>query len=246
MHLHGQRSSTNSNQITVGVIIPAFNEEQSIRRVLDDIPREFSNDAYEVAIRQIVVVDNGSTDATASVAEKAGAKVLYEPRSGYGQACFTGLQTLFKCDIVVFLDGDYSDYPEEMQDLIIPICKDGVDLVIGSRTRGKNQPGALLPQAIIGNFVSTWIIRLLFGVKYTDLGPFRAVSWEALKRIDMQDRDFGWTVEMQVKAAKLQMRTLEVPVSYRKRIGRSKISGTLAGSVRAGFKILLTIYRHAR
>ena len=244
--MHGQQSSTNSNQITVGVIIPAFNEEQSIRRVLDDIPRGFANDTYGVAIRQIVVVDNGSTDATASVAEKAGAKVLYEPQPGYGQACFMGLQTLCKCDIVVFLDGDYSDYPEEMQDLILPICRDGVDLVIGSRVRGKNQPGALLPQAIFGNFVSTWIIRLLFGVKYTDLGPFRAVRWEALKRIDMQDRDFGWTVEMQVKAAKLHMRTLEVPVSYRKRIGRSKISGALAGSLRAGFKILLTIYRHAR
>lgn len=219
----------------ISVIIPAFNEERAIGRVIDEIPNTVS---------EVIVVDNGSTDATAAIAQLRGAVVVHEPTRGYGQACLRGLSVLSDTDIVVFLDGDYSDFPEEMPALYEPIVSGAADLVVGSRVLGQREKGALLPQARFGNWLSTRLIRWLFGVSFTDLGPFRAIDHKALKRLEMCDRDFGWTVEMQVKAARLEMRCTEVPVRYRKRIGISKISGTLSGSVRAGHKILWTIFKY--
>jgi glycosyltransferase involved in cell wall biosynthesis len=221
----------------IAVVIPALDEEQAIGKVLRDIPE---------GARQVVVVDNGSRDRTAEVARGLGAEVVAEPRRGYGQACLTGIAQLDRPDIVVFLDGDYSDYPEEMSELVAPLLTGEADLVIGSRTLGQREKGALLPQARFGNWLSTLLIRLLFGVSFTDLGPFRALRFDALQRLAMQDRDFGWTVEMQVKAARLGLRAVEVPVRYRRRIGTSKITGTLSGTLRAGHKILWTIFRYAR
>ena len=221
----------------IAVVIPALDEEQAIGKVLRDIPEGAS---------QVVVVDNGSRDRTAEVARGLGAEVVAEPRRGYGQACLTGIAQLDRPDIVVFLDGDYSDYPEEMSALVAPLLTGEADMVIGSRTLGQREKGALLPQARFGNWLSTLLIRLLFGVSFTDLGPFRALSFDALQRLAMQDRDFGWTVEMQVKAARLGLRAVEVPVRYRRRIGTSKITGTLSGTLRAGHKILWTIFRYAR
>ena len=222
----------------VAVIIPALDEEDAIVRVLGDIPDELS--------ATVIVVDNGSTDRTAARARDCGATVVAEPRSGYGQACLAGLAALPEgVDIVVFLDGDYSDYPSEMSTLVEPIASDAADLVIGSRVLGETETGALLPQARVGNALATWLIRHLFGVKYTDLGPFRAVRLTALKKLHMADRNFGWTVEMQVKAARRGLRIAEVPVRYRRRIGKSKITGTFLGSVRAGYKILWTIFRRS-
>ena len=220
---------------SISVIIPAFNEERAIGKVLDEIPHR---------VAEVIVVDNGSTDATATVAQSRGANVVHEPIRGYGQACLRGLSALSATDIVVFLDGDYSDFPEEMPTLYEPIETGAADLVIGSRVLGQREKGALLPQARFGNWLSTYLIRWLFGVSFTDLGPFRAIDYTALKQLEMCDRDFGWTVEMQVKAARLRLRCMEVPVRYRKRIGTSKISGTVSGSMRAGHKILWTIFRH--
>ena len=221
----------------IAVVIPALDEEQAIGKVLREIPEGAS---------QVVVVDNGSRDRTAEVARGLGAEVVAEPRRGYGQACLTGIAQLDRPDIVVFLDGDYSDYPEEMSTLVAPLLTGEADMVIGSRTLGQREKGALLPQARFGNWLSTLLIRLLFGVSFTDLGPFRALRFDALQRLAMQDRDFGWTVEMQVKAARLGLRAVEVPVRYRRRIGTSKITGTLSGTLRAGHKILWTIFRYAR
>ena len=221
----------------IAVVIPALDEEEAIGKVLHDIPD---------GISQVVVVDNGSSDRTAEVARRLGAEVVAEPRRGYGQACLTGITQLDRPDIVVFLDGDYSDYPEEMSELVAPLLAGEADMVIGSRTLGQREKGALLPQARFGNWLSTLLIRLLFGVSFTDLGPFRALRLDALERLAMEDRDFGWTVEMQVKAARLSMRVVEVPVRYRRRIGTSKITGTLSGTMRAGHKILWTIFRYAR
>ena len=222
---------------SIAVVIPACNEEAAIGKVLAAIPKDL--------VKQVVVVDNGSADATAFRARSMGAKVVSEKRRGYGRACLVGVAALREPDIVVFLDGDYSDYPEEMPALVAPLLEGNADLVIGSRTLGKRQRGALLPQAWLGNVLATWLIRRFFGVTYTDLGPFRAIRYDALKRLNMEDCDFGWTVEMQVKAARRGMRVAEVPVRYRRRIGTSKISGTIRGSVGAGCKILLTIFRHA-
>lgn len=221
------------------VIIPALNEEVSIGRVIADIPRDL--------VTEVVVVDNGSSDSTAKVASGCGATVIDEERRGYGQACLAGINHIknssYPPDIIVFLDGDYSDYPGEMKNLVSPITNGGYDLVIGSRTIGERQKGALLPQAIAGNYVATSLIRLLYGVSFTDLGPFRAIKYDKLLSLDMGDRTFGWTVEMQIKAAKKGLRCTEVPVSYRKRIGTSKITGTIAGSFMAGVKIIWMIFR---
>ena len=221
------------------VIIPALNEERSIGQVIAEIPRGL--------VTEIVVVNNGSTDSTAQVASDSGATVIDEERKGYGQACLAGISYIksfsYMPDIIVFLDGDYSDYPGEMKDLISPITEDGYDLVIGSRTIGERQKGALLPQALVGNYVATRLIKLFYGVSFTDLGPFRAIRYDKLLSLDMRDRTFGWTVEMQTKAAKKGFRCAEVPVSYRKRMGTSKITGTITGSFMAGVKIIWMIFR---
>jgi glycosyltransferase involved in cell wall biosynthesis len=220
------------------VLIPALNEEQAIAQVLASIPPGLA--------QEVVVVDNGSTDHTAEVARSLGARVISEVRRGYGQACLSGLAALRPVDIVVFLDGDYSDFPEDMPALLEPILRGEADLVIGSRVLGQRQAGALLPQQRLGNALATWLIRLFFGVRYTDLGPFRAIRTEALGPLQMQDRDYGWTVEMQVKAARAGLRLAEVPVRYRRRLGTSKISGTLKGTFKAGYKIITTILRYRR
>jgi glycosyltransferase involved in cell wall biosynthesis len=223
----------------VVVIIPALNEEDAIVRVLADIPGLAS---------EVIVVDNGSDDETSTRAEAAGARVVREPIRGYGQACLAGIAALPKdTDIVVFLDGDYSDRPAEMVYIVEPLLRGTADLVIGSRVLGEREQGALLPQARFGNALATFLIRILYGVRYTDLGPFRAIRAEALLQINMVDRDFGWTVEMQVKAARRGLRGVEVPVSYRKRYaGASKVTGTLSGTLRAGWKILYTIFLNTR
>ena len=218
------------------MIIPVFNEQKAIQNVLSDIPDHLDAD--------VVVVDNGSTDRTVELARQMGARIVHEHRRGYGWACLAGIAALHKPDIVVFLDGDYSDYPDEMTGLVKPIVEGRADLVIGSRILGNREAGALLPQARFGNWLATWLIRRLFEACFTDLGPFRAITYPALLQLEMQDRTFGWTVEMQVKAAGLKLRFLEVPVSYRRRIGVSKITGTVGGTIRAGWKILYTIFRY--
>ena len=219
----------------VSVIIPVLNEEQSIAAVLEDIPDVAS---------EVIVVDNGSTDQTASIARTRGAVVVTEPRRGYGHACLRGIEAVNDPEIVVFLDGDFSDYPSEMNLLIAPIRSNEADLVIGSRMLGISSRGALPPHARFGNHLAGLLIHLFFGFLYTDLGPFRAIRTDSLKSLGMVDRTFGWTVEMQIKAIRKGLRIREIPVSYRKRIGKSKISGTLIGSIKAGFKIIWTILKY--
>lgn len=222
------------------VIIPAYNEENSIGKVVNDIPAGL--------VAEVIVVNNNSSDATDGNARAAGATVLHEERPGYGHACLKGLCYIRQLqpapDIVVFLDADYSDHPEEMPLLLQPIIKEGMDMVIGSRALGKKEKGSMTPQQVFGNWLATRLLKNLYGVQYTDLGPFRAIRYDKLLEIDMQDTTYGWTVEMQLKAAKLKMRTCEVPVSYRKRIGFSKISGTVKGTVLAGYKIISTIFKY--
>ena len=220
----------------IAVVIPALNEEASIGRVLSAIP-DWVDD--------VIVADNGSTDRTPEVARQHGARVVLEPERGYGAACLAGIAALRNPDIVVFLDADFSDHPEEMARLVDPILNGRAELVIGSRVLGEHEPGALTPQARFGNRLACALIRLIWGARFTDLGPFRAIRFTALQELKMRDRDFGWTVEMQVKAASRRMPSCEAPVSYRRRIGRSKISGTLSGVVKAGIKILYTIFKHA-
>lgn len=194
----------------------------------------------------MIVCDNGSSDNTAAVAEHHDAVVVVEPRRGYGWACLAGMAKAreFEPEIVVFLDGDYSDHPEEIPRLINPIRSGEADLVIGSRVRGEREPGSLLPQARFGNWLASALIRIFWGFRYTDLGPFRAIQWQRLLALDMQDKTYGWTVEMQIKALQHNLRVVEVPVSYRKRIGKSKVSGTFSGTLKAGYKILWTIFKY--
>lgn len=227
----------------VVVIIPAFNEELSIAKVIQEIPRNM--------IEEIIVVNNNSTDRTAEIATKCGATTLHEPIKGYGKACLRGLDYLAqknevsRPDIVVFLDGDYSDYPDEMNLLLEPILKHDYDMVIGSRTKEKRQRGAMMPHQRFGNWLATSLINWIWKIKFTDLGPFRAITYGKLLQLNMQDTNYGWTVEMQVKGAKQKLKCKEVPVSYRKRTGKSKITGTIKGSILAGWKILTTIFKHA-
>ncbi len=220
----------------VSVVIPALNEGEAIGRVLADIP---------AWVDQIIVADNGSTDGTADEACGGGATVVHEPRRGYGSACLKAMAALERPDIVVFLDGDYSDYPAEMEAVVQPIVAGDADLVIGSRVLGDAAPGALITTQRFGNWLSCLLIRLIWGVRFSDLGPFRAIRFDALQKLNMRDPDFGWTVEMQVKAAQQGLRVTEVPVSYRPRIGRSKVSGTVRGVWGAGTKILYTIFAAA-
>ncbi|MBI5248744.1 MAG: glycosyltransferase [Desulfomonile tiedjei] len=217
----------------VAVIIPALNEEKAIGKVIAAIPGW---------VDDVIVVDNGSTDDTPTVAAQAGARVVYESRRGYGSACLTGISSLENADIVVFVDGDFSDRPEEADMLVDPIVAGQADMVIGSRVLGNREHRALTPQAIFGNWLACALMALFWKVRFTDLGPFRAISFTALQGLGMKDPDYGWTVEMQIKAVLAGLKVREVPVSYRRRIGKSKISGTIRGVVGAGTKILGTIF----
>ena len=221
----------------ISVIIPALDEEESIGQVLNDIPGEI--------VEEVIVVDNGSSDNTVTVSKGLGVNVILEPLKGYGAACLRGISILKQdTDIVVFLDADYSDYPQDLHTVVKPIIDDDAEMVIGSRMLGVRKKGALLPQAIFGNKLATFLIRLFWGFKYTDLGPFRAIKYRDLIALNMIDKNFGWTVEMQIKALKKGLRIAEVPVRYRKRIGKSKITGTFSGTVRAGVKIIYTIFKY--
>ena len=225
---------------SIVVIIPAYNEENSIQKVIHDIPKEL--------VDEIIVVNNNSNDATESKAFEAGATVLKEKQQGYGAACLKGMEYVAagtkKPGIVVFIDADYSDHPEQMPSLIKPIVEDQVDLVIGSRALGRRSKGSMTPPQIFGNHLATTLMRWLYKVHYTDLGPFRAIRYSALLKLEMKDRNYGWTVEMQLKAAKQKMKVCEVPVDYRERIGFSKISGTIKGTIGAGYKIITTIFKY--
>ena len=224
----------------VDVVIPALDEEEALPHVLAAIPSGL--------VRRVVVADNGSRDRTASRAREAGAEVVSEPRRGYGAACLKALAHLRADppDVVVFLDGDHSDHPEELPSLLAPISAGHADFVVGSRALGVSERGSLTPQQRVGNAIACVVLRLVYGARYTDLGPFRAIRWDALERLGMVDRDYGWTVEMQIKAARRRVPHAEVPVSYRRRIGVSKVSGTLRGTLGASRKILWVLARHAR
>lgn len=224
------------------VIIPAFNEENSVGKVVNDIPKDW--------VKEIIVVNNNSNDQTAVNAQNAGAIVIHEPVQGYGNACLKGMAYLvdhnITPDIVVYLDADYSDYPEQLIELVQPIINDKIDLVIGSRALGAKEKHSMTPQQVFGNWLATFLIKLIYKVQFSDLGPFRAVKYSSLLKINMQDKTYGWTVEMQVKAAKLKMKCIELPVDYRVRIGKSKVSGTLKGTIMAGYKIITTIFKYSR
>jgi len=219
------------------VIIPAYNEEDSIAKVIGDIP--------QYLVSEIIVVDNNSTDGTAEVARNSGATVLIEQRKGYGAACLRGIEYLknIKPEIVVFLDGDYSDYPGELSDIIDPILEKKYDFVLGSRVMGKREKGSLPIQSRLGSLIAGFLIKLFWNVKYTDLGPFRAIRYSKLLQLNMNDKWYGWTVEMQIRAAKKNLKIIEIPVSYRKRIGKSKVTGTVRGTIMASIIIMKTIFK---
>lgn len=226
---------------TIDVIIPAYNEQDAIANVINEIP-------INIGVNEIIVVNNASTDRTVQAAKNAGATVLNQPIMGYGNACLKGMSHIqhkeVQPGIIVFLDGDYSDYPQEMQKLVQPILDDDIDMVIGSREMGERQKGAMMPQQIFGNWLATSLIRLFYGYRFTDLGPFRAIKWQKLLELKMADKTYGWTCEMQVKAARQKFSCIEVPVNYRKRIGKSKVTGTIKGTVLAGYKIIWTIFKN--
>jgi glycosyltransferase involved in cell wall biosynthesis len=222
----------------VAVIIPAYNEAPSISKVVNAIPLEINT--------TIIVVNNGSTDNTVEEATRAGAIVLNESRKGYGWACLKGIEYAQKdgADILVFMDGDFSDYPSEMSLLIDPIAAGKMDFVLGSRVLGERERGSLTPQQVFGNWLATRMIRIFYGARFSDLGPFRAIRTDALNSLKMSDKTYGWTIEMQIKAVKNKLRFCEIPVTYRKRIGVSKVSGTVKGTVRAGIKIIWAVFKY--
>ena len=222
----------------IGVIIPAYNEAAAIAKVIAELPPQ---------VNEVVVVDNNSTDSTASIAKAAGATVLSEKRKGYGYACLKGLDYFRKNtppEIVVFLDGDYSDYPEELTHLIAPISSNTVDFVVGARVKEKREQGALTPQQIFGNWLACFLMKILFNARFTDLGPFRAIRWDTLEKLQMSDKTYGWTIEMQLKILRHKIPYEEIAVSYKKRIGVSKVSGTVKGTIFAGAKIIGWIFKH--
>ncbi len=221
------------------VVIPAFNEARSIGLVVGDLPADL--------VEEVVVVNNASTDETEANARNAGATVVREAKSGYGNACLRGIAyaRTRQPDVVVFLDGDYSDHPEELRALVAPVLAEEADFVVGSRMLGRREKGAMLPQALVGNALACALMRLFWGARWTDLGPFRAITFEALEKLGMEDQTFGWTIEMQIRAVEAGLRCAEVPVSYRRRVGVSKITGTLSGTLRASYKILWTVFRYA-
>lgn len=224
----------------IKVIIPAFNEADSIAHVIKELPKTVS---------EVIVVNNNSTDHTVKNAEDAGATVLSEPKKGYGYACLRGLDYVASLpkqpDIIVFIDGDYSDYPEELDKVIAPILENNTDFVVGARKKSLREEGSMTPQQVFGNWLATFLMRLFFGAKFTDLGPFRAIKYEKLKELNMEDKTYGWTVEMQLKILKKKMTYTEVPVRYKRRIGISKVSGTVKGSIFAGIKILGWIFKYS-
>ena len=225
--------------VNIVVIIPAFNEEEAVGKVVEEIPKY---------VEEVIVVDNNSSDQTANVAQKAGATVLFEKQKGYGKACLKGIDYINnkkdKPKIVVFLDADYSDYPQQMDRIIQPIIDQKAQLVIGSRELGHREKGSMTIPQIFGNRLSSVLLKWLYGANFTDLGPFRAITYDALLQLKMRDQNFGWTVEMQVKALKNKLSYCEVPVDYKNRIGHSKVSGTFKGSVMAGYKIITTIFKY--
>ena len=224
----------------IKVIIPAFNEAESIAHVINELPKTVS---------EVIVVNNNSTDDTVKNAKAAGATVLTETRKGYGYACLKGLDYVAskskQPNIIAFIDGDYSDYPEELDKVVAPILEDDIDFVVGARTKNLREEGSMTPQQIFGNWLATFLMRLFFGAKFTDLGPFRAIKYEKLKELNMEDKTYGWTVEMQLKILKKKMTYIEVPVRYKRRIGISKVSGTVKGSIFAGIKILGWIFKYS-
>lgn len=222
---------------SIAVIIPAFNEMRAVGAVLDNIPKH---------VREVIVVNNNSSDATAERAKVHGAIVLDEKRQGYGHACLKGLDYLKTAppDIVVFLDCDFSDYPEDLDTLVAPIINNKADFVLGARVKSLREKGAMTPQQIFGNALACSLMRWLYGAKYTDLGPFRAIRWNSLSGLKMTDTTYGWTIEMQLKVLRQKIPYIEIPVRYRKRIGHSKVSGTLKGTIFAGIKILGWIGKH--
>ncbi|MEM9075767.1 MAG: glycosyltransferase family 2 protein [Bacteroidota bacterium] len=224
----------------IKVIIPAVNEGDSIAKVVKEIPNSVS---------EIIVVNNGSTDNTVENAEKAGATVLTENRKGYGYACLKGMEYVGrqskKPNIIVFIDGDYSDYPEELDKIVAPILEKDIDFVVGARKKSLREPGSMTPQQVFGNQLATFLMRLFFRAKFTDLGPFRAIKYEKLKALEMEDKTYGWTVEMQLKILRKKMSYIEVPVCYKQRIGVSKVSGTVKGTIFAGVKILGWIFKYS-
>ena len=229
----------------IKVIIPAYNEEDSIAKVINDIP---------TIVDEIIVISNNSTDKTEENAANAGATVLKESKRGYGYACLKGMDYITstslsdqekKPTIVVFLDGDYSDYPEQLTELVAPIINDNIDLVIGSRVKELREAGSMTPQQVFGNWLATFLMNIFFNAKFTDLGPFRAIKYQKLLQLKMEDKTYGWTVEMQLKAIKQHFSYKEVPMKYRNRIGISKVSGTLKGSILAGVKILGWIFKYS-
>ncbi|MDA0195352.1 MAG: glycosyltransferase family 2 protein [Bacteroidetes bacterium] len=228
------------NNPIIKVIIPALNEENAIGKVIEELPGGM--------LAEVVVVDNGSQDQTFQKAIDKGATAIREPRRGYGQACLTGIKHVSeqepKPDILVFIDGDHSDFPENIIDLVNPIIRGEADMVIGSRALGNKEDGSMTFPQIFGNWLATTLLRLFYGAKFTDLGPFRAIRYESLMQLGMIDTNYGWTVEMQLKAAKYKLRYIEIPVDYRRRIGFSKISGTISGTIMAGYKIIWTIIRY--
>lgn len=224
----------------IKVIIPAFNEQDSIANVINDIPK---------TVEEIIVVNNNSTDNTLQNAQNAGATVLTETNKGYGYACLKGMQYIAEQqngpDIIVFLDGDYSDYPEELTKLVAPIINDNIDFVIGSRVKELRDGGSMTHQQVFGNWLATFLMSLFFGAKFTDLGPFRAIKYDKLLAMKMKDKTYGWTVEMQLKALRQNLSYIEIPVRYKQRIGVSKVSGTVKGTIFAGFKILGWIFKYS-
>ncbi|WP_034041633.1 glycosyltransferase family 2 protein [Wocania ichthyoenteri] len=231
--------------INIKVIIPAYNEADSITHVINDIPN---------IVDEIIVVSNNSTDDTEINAKKAGATVLTETKKGYGYACLKGMQYIAsttlsdpskKPDIIVFLDGDYSDYPEELTKIVTPIINDDIDFVIGARVKRLREQGSMTFPQIFGNWLATTLMTLFFRAKFTDLGPFRAIKYDKLLALNMEDKTYGWTVEMQLKALKQKLTYIEIPVNYRNRIGVSKVSGTVKGAIFAGLKILGWIFKYS-
>ena len=228
------------NTKNIKVIIPAYNEQDAIANVIKEIP---------TLVSEIIVVDNNSSDETSNVAKNAGATVLFQPKKGYGYACLMGMDYVKnlneETDIIVFLDGDYSDYPNELLKLIEPIIKDDIDFVVGARVKRLREKGAMTPQQVFGNWLATFLMKLFFKAKFSDLGPFRAIKYEKLLALQMEDKTYGWTVEMQLKVLKQKMSYVEIPVNYKNRIGVSKVSGTLNGTIIAGVKIIGWIFKYA-